>query len=86
MRARILSIDDDPQRLAVRETLLRAEGFDVISAQEGTGALVLAAGHKVDAVVLDYSMPVMNGEQVARALRQPGGRSGCGASGVESAF
>ena len=66
----ILSIDDDPQSLSLREDVLRAEGFQVLNASSGPEGIALANEHTIDLVVLDYSMPEMDGEQVAKILRQ----------------
>ena len=66
----ILCIDDDPQSLSIREEVLRANGVDVLSARTGKIGIQLTRENKVDAVVLDYLMPDMNGEEVARMLKQ----------------
>jgi CheY-like chemotaxis protein len=66
----ILCIDDDPDILATREVVLRAEGFHVLTANTGTKGLALANGYAIDLVVLDYSMPDMTGEEVARILKE----------------
>ena len=49
-------------------------GFDGVAAEDGkTGLAILDAafdmGVPVDAVILDYHMPDMNGDDVARAIR-----------------
>ena len=57
----ILLADDDS---AVRDSLTDvfvAEGYLVIPAENGAQALSLAAGNKVDLVLLDLNMPVKNG-------------------------
>lgn len=65
----VLCIDDDPRTLAVREAILRAEGFDVFSVNKAFEGIALANQHNFDAIVLDYAMPDMNGGEVARALK-----------------
>ena len=65
----ILCIDDDKPSLSLREELLRANGLDVLCATDGRAGIELAKHHKIDAVVLDYVMPEMDGEEVARALK-----------------
>jgi CheY-like chemotaxis protein len=67
---RILCIDDEASGLAIRSMLLRREGYEVISALNGPEGLDLFAFHQVDAVVVDYSMPGMNGGEVAAELKR----------------
>jgi DNA-binding response OmpR family regulator len=58
---RILVVDDDP---TVRDSLndvLVSEGYFVIPAGNGQQALNIAANARVDLVLLDLNMPIMNG-------------------------
>ena len=66
----VLCIDDDLQCLSLREQSLQSAGFNVLTAPDGQAGLVMAKQHNIDIVVLDYLMPEMNGEEVARLLRQ----------------
>jgi two-component system response regulator MprA len=73
-RMRILVVDDEP---AVRESLRRAlqlEGYDVDLAADGEGALSRLHANSVDAVVLDVSMPKLDGLETCRRLRSEGNR------------
>jgi two-component system OmpR family response regulator len=65
----VLCIDDDWRTLAIREAIFHAEGFRVFSVTKGSDGIGLAHQYDFDAIVLDYAMPDMNGEEVARALR-----------------
>jgi CheY-like chemotaxis protein len=67
---RLLCVDDEKVGLAVRRILLEANGYNVLTAEGGPQALVLFDAHPVDAVILDYSMPGMDGAQVAAEMRQ----------------
>jgi CheY-like chemotaxis protein len=49
---------------------LCSQGFSVATASGGDAAIKLAVSEPFDAVVLDYEMPGMNGEEVARRLKQ----------------
>jgi CheY-like chemotaxis protein len=66
-----LVVDDDPDlRRIVRMTLERADlGLTVITAQDGPEALALAEIERPDVVILDLSMPNMDGFTVCRKLR-----------------
>jgi two-component system response regulator MprA len=67
--SRILVVDDEP---AVREALragLEFEGYEVIVAADGLGALEAIAKQIPDAIVLDVMMPRMDGLTVLRRLR-----------------
>lgn len=65
----ILSVDDEAGVLYFRKKLLQAAGYDVLSAADGEQALDFFASAPVDLAVLDYSMPGINGEQVARKIK-----------------
>lgn len=65
----VLCIDDDPRTLAIREALFHAEGFQVFSVVKGSEGIGLANQHAFDAIVLDYAMADMGGEELARALK-----------------
>ncbi|WP_439545824.1 ATP-binding response regulator [Sandarakinorhabdus sp.] len=74
-RARtILAIDDDPGQLALWQELLRPIGFNLFVAGSGGAGLSLAELGKPDVVLLDVSMPGLNGWDVARRLRERFGR------------
>jgi CheY-like chemotaxis protein len=70
MDGMILCIDDEPVGLRVRKLLLESQGYQVLTATSGREGLELFAAHPVSAVVLDYAMPEMNGDQVAIALKR----------------
>lgn len=65
----ILCIDDNRRTLDLRVTVLRAEGFKVLTATTGAAGTALARQYKCDIVVLDYLLRDMSGEQVACVLR-----------------
>ena len=66
---KILCIDDEREGLVVRKMMLEAEGYFVLTAASGREGLDVLANSEIDAVVLDYRMPQMDGAQVARAIR-----------------
>jgi CheY-like chemotaxis protein len=66
----ILFADDDPGILDSWRALLQHAGYRVLAAPDGPEALRLFSTEAVDAVVLDYEMPGMNGATVAAQIRQ----------------
>ena len=66
----ILCIDDEQTGLLIRKMMLEAEGYRVLTALTGQQGLAAMASSQVDAVILDYQMPQMNGAEVARQIRQ----------------
>ena len=66
----ILCIDDHRQGLHARRLILQSAGYDVVTASSGRIGLRLLGRHPVHLVILDYSMPEMNGEAVAREIRR----------------
>ena len=66
----ILICDDDPLLVELLEFRLSARGFDTASAGDGQQALDQAAALRPDAIVLDAMMPVHDGYEVLRRLRE----------------
>jgi DNA-binding response OmpR family regulator len=64
---RLLVVDDDAPSLHATSTILRAAGFEVIEATNGSDALALAS--QVDLVILDINLPDIDGFEVCRKLR-----------------
>ena len=69
-RVRVLIADDHQViRMSVRSTLERHPHFEVCGeAHDGAGAIVEAEKLKPDVIVLDVSMPVLNGFEAAREI------------------
>ena len=64
-------VDDDPDIRFMVRLALEGGGFDVSGeAQDGVAAAELTFTECPDAVVLDYSMPRMNGEEAAGVIRE----------------
>lgn len=69
MTGRVLIADDDEfMRDLVRLSLAR-DGYDLRVVVDGGEAVAAAREHRPDIAILDLSMPVMNGIDVARALK-----------------
>lgn len=66
---KILLADDDPRLRDLVSLALQRAGFSVITASDGSRALMHAAREAPDLVVLDVGMPEMDGFEVCRRLR-----------------
>ena len=66
----VLVVDDNLQNREVAEGHLVAAGYQVIQAEGGGRALTLFQEHKPDLVLLDVLMPLMDGFETCRRLRQ----------------
>lgn len=66
----ILVIDDEPQILRALKTILGSSHFRVISAINGEEALALAATQQPDVIILDLSLPDMDGISVCEQIRE----------------
>ncbi|WP_055585362.1 response regulator transcription factor [Peterkaempfera griseoplana] len=69
---RVLVVDDDPAILRSLQRGLRLSGFTVTAAAGGRTALAALRDTRPDVVVLDISMPDLDGIEVCRALREQG--------------
>ncbi len=72
---RILVVDDEPAVQRALERALRLEHYDVELAGNGREALDVLADRPADAVILDVSMPEVDGLEVCRRLRAAGDRT-----------
>ena len=66
----ILLIDDEQQILRALKTILTAHHFRVSTAINGEQGLALAAAQLPDAIILDLTLPDMEGIQVCEQIRQ----------------
>lgn len=69
LRKKILIIDDDGAMLRMMKTWLSVK-YHVYMSSSGKIALTFLAQNPVDLILLDYEMPVMNGPEVLKALRE----------------
>jgi DNA-binding response OmpR family regulator len=70
MSEKILIVEDDP---TLQETLaynLNKQGYQVVTAGDGQTALKNARDHKPELIVLDLMLPLLDGFEVCRILRQ----------------
>jgi len=66
---RILVVEDDPSVRGLLDTLLTAEGYDVVTASDGLAGLVRAATSQPALMLLDLMMPDLGGARVLEEIR-----------------
>jgi CheY-like chemotaxis protein len=66
----ILCIDDDIQSLRIRRILLESIGYKVTTETDPERGLRLFRSREVDAVIMDYQMPGMNGGEAALEMKR----------------
>lgn len=69
-RLRILCVDDEPQILKLLEAVLVPNGYEIIKAENGEEALEKIKEQRLDLVILDVTMPKMNGFEVCRRIKR----------------
>ncbi|MGQ9468162.1 MAG: response regulator [Anaerolineae bacterium] len=69
-KEQILVVDDDPEILAILQTLLEAHGFAVYTASDGVTALHCFHQVAPDLVILDILMPGLDGKEVCQRIRR----------------
>ena len=67
---RILIVDDDDGIRSLLECILREEGYQTQSAEDGVEALKQVSGKRPDLVMLDLMMPRCNGFDVIKRLQK----------------
>ena len=66
----ILLIDDEPEKLFLFREILLKKGYQVITALDGREGLKSVQSVKPNLIILDISMPVMNGHTVLENIRK----------------
>ena len=69
MKKKILIIEDYNNIVEILTMRLSAMGYAVISAKDGQEGLTLARKEKPDLIVLDVTLPKMNGYKISRLLK-----------------
>lgn len=67
--ARILIADDEPQTLDLLDIVLTMDGHQTIRATDGAQCVDMAREHLPDVIVMDQTMPEMDGRTASMALR-----------------
>lgn len=67
---RVLVIDDSPIQLANQQKILRAAGYETLTANGGALGIELAQSEQPDLILMDVVMPDINGFQATRQLHR----------------
>jgi len=67
---RILLAEDNEDNRTIYRTILEHSGYTVVEAQDGEAAVRLAAQERPDLILLDISMPLLDGWEAARQIRE----------------
>ena len=67
---KILVVDDSPTTVMIEKMILKAEPYELVVAKDGQEAVGLAVSERPDLILLDVVMPVMDGFEACRRLRE----------------
>jgi CheY-like chemotaxis protein len=70
MAPTLLIVDDYADALELLEITLRLAGYRTVRASNGADAVEVARTHRPAAIVMDLSLPQLDGAEAARAVRQ----------------
>jgi PAS domain S-box-containing protein len=69
-KCRVLIVDDDQKVCALLTELISTEGYEVVSAADGSSALALVSSFEPDVVISDVVMPILDGIQLCRRIKE----------------
>lgn len=70
MTEKILIVDDDIDTLRLVGLMLQRQGYQIVAADNGNQALIMAQNEQPDLILLDIMMPDLDGYEVTRRLRK----------------
>ena len=68
-KAVVLVVEDEPPQKAILSYNLKAEGFDVLEAENGDEAMLLVQENLPDLIILDWMLPIISGIEICRRLK-----------------
>jgi len=66
----VMNVDDSMTMRKIVSLALKAQGHTSVEAENGKQALELLPANKIDAVILDINMPVMNGIEFLKEVKK----------------
>ena len=78
MSKRILVVEDQEDNRQILRDLLSNAGYDMIEAEDGQQAIVAAAEHRPDLILMDIQLPMLDGygEKPSETVMSSNGTSG----------
>jgi two-component system cell cycle response regulator DivK len=70
MTAKLLYVEDNDDNVYMLVHRLRRQGFEVVVAPDGAQGIEAARQHRPDLVPMDLSLPVLDGWEASRRLKQ----------------
>ena len=67
---KLLLVEDEPSVISLIQRSLSAAGHEITIAMDGQSGLQMAIQHQFDLIILDLMLPVMNGMEVCRKIRE----------------
>ncbi len=67
---KVMVVDDEPDIVRLVSFSLRRHGFEVVEANDGLTAITLAEEESPDLILMDVMMPVMNGYDASKKLKE----------------
>jgi putative two-component system response regulator len=69
----VLVVDDDEMALIVAKKVLQSDGHEVFLADDGESALGQVLKNGIQAIISDWNMPIMNGVELCRRIKDNSG-------------
>ncbi len=70
MKKKILIVEDNPDLIDILHLQLKNQGYDTVQAMNGKQAVDMATAQLPDLILMDIILPVLNGYQATRLIRQ----------------
>ncbi|MCU7864099.1 MAG: response regulator [Candidatus Thiodiazotropha sp. (ex Lucinoma borealis)] len=68
-KGRILVVDDSPTEIHIFKRILEKQGYQILAAKDGQEGVEIAKQELPDLILMDVVMPVLNGFQATRQLK-----------------